>query len=149
MNRSALLTRMSTHNSCQCGQFQVTDRWLLGESARLQDCYTLFTKMELNEDNSQNANMLAKSINALGGPDHATEDFAWASSMPQGRSLLEWLSSQIQCQNLVLKGKGPDEAIAYQASLQPIALHDQELLELVRDSLSDDWSSGLVPIHND
>ncbi|EPT00401.1 hypothetical protein FOMPIDRAFT_1122783 [Fomitopsis schrenkii] len=85
--------------------------------------------MELNEDNSQNANMLAKSINALGGPDHATEDFAWASSMPQGRSLLEWLSSQIQCQNLVLKGKGPDEAIAYQASLQPIALHDQELLD--------------------
>lgn len=98
---------------------------MLGESAKLQ---VSPGQMETNDEPYQVASVLAKSINALGGPEHAADDLAWASSMPQGKALLEWLSSQVQCENLVSTGS---ETITYQASLQPIALHEQEILEFV------------------
>lgn len=102
--------------------------------------------MDLRCDDNEDAKMLSKLINALGGPIYATEDLAWASSMPQGKLLLEWLSSQVPHGELALKRPQADGDVIYQAALQSIALHDQELLESVSDLLSDDChSSSLVP----
>ena len=67
-------------------------------------------------------------IDSLGGPRYAAEDLAWASSMPQGKRILEWLSAQIHAG---LNASQLDEELVYQAAIQPIALHEQELVELV------------------
>ena len=72
-------------------------------------------------------------IDSLGGPRYAAEDLAWASSMPQGKRLLEWLSAQVPREDAGLNAPQLDEEVVYQAAVQPIALHEQELLELVRD----------------
>ena len=102
--------------------------------------------MDPRSDNTEDAKILSKFISALGGPIYATEDLAWASSMPQGKLLLEWLSSQGPRWDVALNRSQAGDDVIYQTALQPIALHHQELFELVSDLLSDDChSSSLVP----
>ena len=85
--------------------------------------------MDPRTDELEYAEMLSALISSLGGPTCAAGDLAWASSMPQGRSLLQWLSSQISHGDVISKGSQSGNDIKCQAALQSIALHDQELLE--------------------
>ncbi|KZT69629.1 hypothetical protein DAEQUDRAFT_245887 [Daedalea quercina L-15889] len=76
------------------------------------------------------ADILVGALRSLGGPVYAAEDVAWASAMPQGRELLEWLALQVEC------GEGPreilhrEDSLKYWFALGPITLHGRELREL-------------------
>ncbi|KAH9920921.1 uncharacterized protein B0H18DRAFT_880598 [Fomitopsis serialis] len=81
------------------------------------------------------ADTFVQCISTLGGPTYAAEDVAWASSVPQGKILFEWLASQVQC------GSAPSDVpqsggeIYYQSGLDPIALHEQEVRDIRSDSM--------------
>ena len=85
--------------------------------------------MDPHTDELEYAEILSALVGSLGDPTYAAGDLAWASSMLQGRSLLQWLSSQISHGDVMSKGPQSGNDIKCQAALQPIALHDQELLE--------------------
>ncbi|KAJ7125280.1 hypothetical protein C8R44DRAFT_782778 [Mycena epipterygia] len=62
-------------------------------------------------------------VSLLGGPELNPEDIDWASDLPAGRKLLEWLVSQVQPE---LDGTGVEFG-PIRAALQAIALEDDEL----------------------
>ncbi|KAJ7496740.1 hypothetical protein FB451DRAFT_1386108 [Mycena latifolia] len=64
-------------------------------------------------------------VTSLGGPKLNAEDIDWASDLPVGRRLLEWLASQAQLEQLADDGTGVSESL--KAALQAISVEDDEL----------------------
>ncbi|KAJ7642915.1 hypothetical protein B0H17DRAFT_1216283 [Mycena rosella] len=60
-------------------------------------------------------------VSLLGGPQFNAEDIDWASDLPPGRRLLEWLVSQVQADD------GTDMSDSLRAGLHAISLEDAEL----------------------
>jgi len=66
-------------------------------------------------------------VSLLGGPELNPKDIDWASDLPAGRKLLEWLVSQVQPElEDELDGTGAESG-SIRAALQAIALEDDEL----------------------
>ncbi|KAH9834128.1 uncharacterized protein C8Q71DRAFT_859792 [Rhodofomes roseus] len=89
-------------------------------------------------EDTNGAHTIVKFISSLGGPVYAAEEVAWASSVPQGKALLEWLASQVRHHAIAthIEGGG-DDVVEYRASLDPIALHERELRELFSATTSE------------
>lgn len=70
---------------------------------------------------------MASLIRTLGGPIYAPQDFEWATILPAGKALIEWLAAQAQIPGLSEEEENAIEH--YQASLDSIALHAEEVQE--------------------
>lgn len=69
----------------------------------------------------------------LGSRVGAAEDLEWANSLPAGKALLEWLAAQIIDVSVPTQEQedDSDRLLSLQASLENIALHDEEIKEWV------------------
>ena len=70
---------------------------------------------------------LVSTISHLGGPTIHPVDIEWATDLPAGKKLVEWLADQLMLEDL---GDGEisvaEKTLHYQAVLQDIALQEEE-----------------------
>ncbi|KAI0629433.1 hypothetical protein C8Q77DRAFT_1065394 [Trametes polyzona] len=93
-------------------------------------------------------------ITHLGGPECSEEDLRWATDIPSGRQLLEWLASQgLQDRERVdvarrAGGEVADDVL-YQTVVSPIALYKDEVdaSARLRDKVGHPRSSATIDAH--
>ena len=86
--------------------------------------------------NQETISRVLELVSHLGGPRILPEEIEWATDIPAGKQLLEWLASQLSDPPVTDRVAGPsgdsnhtglDSNLALQASLSPIALYSDEV----------------------